>query len=168
MSYTPELSNSDIVYVAGPMTGHVDYNFPAFDEAEQLLKSLYGCSVVNPAQVDRAVGVHSIMDGRSQREMTEFFMDLNTATIKKCTALVLLEGWETSPGARHELAMADRLGIKVFAMLTTSTGHRKPVRVTDKTVSIFTECCRGIPADAIFRRNIATIIRNRRDVATEG
>jgi len=114
MSYTPVLSKSDIVYVAGPMTGYTDYNFPAFDNAERILKSRYGCSVVNPAQVDRAVGVHSVMEGRGKREMIEFFMDLNATTIKKCTAVVLLDGWSGSAGARHEYAMADRLGIKVL------------------------------------------------------
>lgn len=151
MSYTPELSKSDIAYIAGPMTGHEGYNFLAFDATERLLHNRYGCSVVNPAQVDRSVQVHAVMEGRDKREMTEFFMDLNTATIKKCTALVLLEGWESSPGARHELAMAERLGIKVFAVIP-KLGQRELVRVSESTVSIFIESCRGIPADAVLPR----------------
>ncbi len=132
MSYAPELSKSDIVYLAGPMTGYDNYNFRAFDDTERLLHKRYGCSVVNPAEVDRAVQVHAVMEGRSKREMTEFFMDLNTATIKKCTALALLEGWEDSAGARHELAMADRLDIKTFIMVPTKNGQRKPVPVVER------------------------------------
>jgi len=152
MSYTPELSKSDIAYIAGPMTGHEEYNFPAFDEAESLIRKLYGCSVVNPAQVDRAVQVHAALEGRSKRELTEFFMDLNTATIKKCTALVLLEGWERSSGARHELAMAERLNIKVLVMIPTAAGQRRLVRVDESAVSVFAECCREIPVDAVLPR----------------
>ena len=40
------------IYVAGPMRGHDDYNYPAFDRQKQVLEE-QGWNVVNPADLDR-------------------------------------------------------------------------------------------------------------------
>ncbi len=37
------------IYIAGPMTGHLHHNFPAFFAAEEMLKPAY--DVVNPARL---------------------------------------------------------------------------------------------------------------------
>lgn len=39
------------VYIAGPMTGLPEFNFPLFFEAEELLKG-HGFEVINPARED--------------------------------------------------------------------------------------------------------------------
>ena len=39
------------IYVAGPMRGYEDFNYPAFHEAERILESI-GWDVVNPAKMD--------------------------------------------------------------------------------------------------------------------
>ena len=44
------------IYIAGPMTGIKDFNFPAFDRAEIQL-ALDGWTPINPANIDRAHGL---------------------------------------------------------------------------------------------------------------
>ena len=39
------------IYVAGPMRGYEEFNYPAFYEAERILESI-GWDVVNPAKMD--------------------------------------------------------------------------------------------------------------------
>ena len=39
------------IYIAGPMRGIEDFNFPAFDRQEELLKK-QGWVVINPAELD--------------------------------------------------------------------------------------------------------------------
>ena len=42
----------DKVYIAGPMSGYEEFNFPAFNKAEELLRKSYGYEhVVNPAKL---------------------------------------------------------------------------------------------------------------------
>ncbi|MHB1850453.1 MAG: DUF4406 domain-containing protein, partial [Acidimicrobiales bacterium] len=43
------------IYIAGPMRGVKDWNFPAFDAARDLLVAA-GWEVVSPADLDRAGG----------------------------------------------------------------------------------------------------------------
>jgi len=41
-----------VVFIAGPMRGYKDYNFPAFDRAERILRNM-GYHPVSPAVMDR-------------------------------------------------------------------------------------------------------------------
>ena len=43
------------IYIAGPMRGIEDFNFPAFDRQEELLEK-QGWRVINPAELDRQNG----------------------------------------------------------------------------------------------------------------
>ena len=40
------------IYVAGPMRGFENYNYPAFDRCARVLRD-QGCDVINPAELDR-------------------------------------------------------------------------------------------------------------------
>ena len=59
------------VYIAGPMTGIPQYNFPEFDRVATLLRAM-GYDVVSPAElddpVDRAAALQSI-DGSVQTKI---------------------------------------------------------------------------------------------------
>ena len=106
------------VYVAGPMRGIKDFNFPAFDEASAYLRRL-GATVVNPADHDREMGFEGIgMTGHEPLTDREDF-DLK-ATLKwdleqvaDSDAVAVLEGWENSSGAKAEVALAHALGVPV-------------------------------------------------------
>ena len=106
------------VYVAGPMRGIKDFNFPAFDEASQYLRTL-GAAVVNPAEHDREGGFEGIgMTGHEDLTQRDDF-DLKEALkwdleqVSGSDAVAVLDGWENSSGAKAEVALAHALGVPV-------------------------------------------------------
>jgi len=83
------------LYIAGPMTGHEDYNYEAFNDAEKLLKSV-GYEVLNPARQGYGKEYHE-------------YLELAIADVFACDGIALLPRWEDSPGAKAEVALADAL-----------------------------------------------------------
>lgn len=91
------------LYIAGPMTGHKDLNFPAFHAAAAKVRAL-GHEAINPAEVN------------PDPEMK--WADAMKADIPQlltCDGLVALPGWTTSKGAKLEMHIAVQLGMKVFS-----------------------------------------------------
>lgn len=90
------------LYIAGPMTGLPELNFPAFHAETEKLRA-QGFEVVNPAEVnpDHTMSWHDCM----RRDIAE---------LVKCDAVRLLTGWENSSGARLEEHIAMRLGMKII------------------------------------------------------
>jgi len=100
------------VYLAGPMTGLPEFNFPAFDEAARLLEA-QGYKVFNPAQMDRDVG----FDPSSTQVDDKFLRDAlrrDLAAICDADAIAMLPGWEKSGGARIEWMLAAHLGLEII------------------------------------------------------
>ena len=91
------------VYIAGPMTGLPDLNFPAFHAEAGRLRAL-GYEVSNPAEInpDPAAKWQDCM-----------FRDL--AELDTCDAILMLHGWENSPGAQIEKLWAQRTGKAIWA-----------------------------------------------------
>lgn len=101
-------------YIAGPMTGYDNFNFPAFDKAEMVLRS-WGINAVNPAQMDRDAGIdEQQLSIESAKDMARVFAkrDCN-AIIDNCSGMYMLKGWEYSVGARAEHALACWLGLEI-------------------------------------------------------
>jgi len=88
-------------YIAGPMTGLPDLNFPAFHERAAELRAA-GFEVENPAEInpDPSAGWEACMRKDIPRLCT-------------CDAILLLPGWEKSRGARLEALIARELGLMV-------------------------------------------------------
>lgn len=100
------------VYLAGPMTGLPEFNFPAFDRAAEMLAA-QGYTVFNPAQMDRDVG----FDPSSTQVSDEFLRDAlrrDLAAICDADAIAMLPGWEQSGGARIEWMLAAHLGLEII------------------------------------------------------
>lgn len=90
------------IYIAGPMTGFPDLNFPSFHVEARRLRDL-GFEVVNPAEID--------LDPESK------WSDCMRADIRAlvtCDAISLLPGWEKSRGATLEHHIAQSLGMAVM------------------------------------------------------
>jgi hypothetical protein len=100
------------LYLAGPMTGLPDYNFPAFDAAAALLEA-EGHIVLNPAQMDRDVGFDSGTGGVSNAFLRDAFKR-DLSAVCDCDAIAMLPGWEQSGGARVEWMLASHLGLKII------------------------------------------------------
>lgn len=88
------------VYISGPMTGRPDYNKPAFMEAEKIIMEM-GHDPVNPATLPHD---HGRTWGEYMREDIKALMD--------CEAILMLDGWIDSRGARIEYELAVSLGIE--------------------------------------------------------
>ena len=109
-------------YVAGPMRGIPEFNFPAFDRAAESLR-LFGHEVFSPAERDRAVGFDTTeMDGQEQTidEFDKIGFDLREALAcdcdficKQATHIFMLPGWSQSAGATAERSLAIALGLEV-------------------------------------------------------
>ena len=106
------------IYIAGPMRGIAEFNFPAFDWADDTL-TLLGYDTVNPAQHDREGGFdgkgmtgHEDLTARGDFDIrSALAWDLDQIT--HCDAVAVLEGWESSSGANAEVALAHAIGIPV-------------------------------------------------------
>ena len=107
------------VYIAGPMRGYPDFNFPAFFAAEEKLNA-DGHTTFNPARRDieaHGPGVNNSPTG-DLADVPEF--DLRDALGADCawictnaTAIYMLEGWAQSKGAIAERALGQALGLDV-------------------------------------------------------
>lgn len=99
-------------YIAGPMRGIKDSNFPAFDLIRDRLLGK-GATVISPADIDRAAGdgPGTVIDGQDQNPYAyrDFFALM---LIKERGGyVVFLNGWEKSVGARAEYFLARWLKI---------------------------------------------------------
>jgi hypothetical protein len=90
------------IYLAGPMTGIKDLNFPLFHAETARLRAM-GYEVVNPAEinVDPSAGWGECM----RRDIPELLT---------CEAIALLDGWENSRGARLEWYIAEALDMRIL------------------------------------------------------
>lgn len=100
------------IYIAGPMSGYPGFNFPAFYAAEEYLKE-EGWVVYNPAnkEDEDALNDEAFETGDSVKAIEEGFdfRKVYLWDIEKviaASAILMLPGWEASPGARGEHAVA--------------------------------------------------------------
>lgn len=103
------------IYIAGPMSGIPEYNFPAFHAATKAWRDA-GWEVVNPAELDETI------DGFDAKKDTalshEHYMRRDIPEVAKCDAVALLPGWENSRGANNEITVANMCGLKFYDALT--------------------------------------------------
>ena len=98
------------VYIAGPMRGKADFNRPAFDDAEALLRDL-GHDVVNPCRLDEELGFFFETDAALTPEHLKEIMSRDIAALYSCDRIAMLPGWEGSGGASLERQAAHYVGI---------------------------------------------------------
>ncbi|SAL20415.1 hypothetical protein AWB70_01039 [Caballeronia cordobensis] len=90
------------VYLAGPMSGYPELNFPAFHAEAARLRAM-GFEIANPAEID--VGPDPT------------WLECMRACIKllsDCDGIALLPGWEQSEGANVEHTLARGLRLRVM------------------------------------------------------
>ena len=98
---TGRRSEIKLLYVAGPMTGYTECNYPAFNAAAADLRA-HGYSVVNPVDVNPPEHCHYV---DLLREDLRAMID--------CDGVATLEGWWESAGARNEVQVAGLLRMPV-------------------------------------------------------
>lgn len=98
-------------YIAGPMRGYEQWNFPAFDAARDA-RLEKGIQVISPADLDRARGITEETTDFSPGDF-EVAMRIDTYAVLSCTGIFMLKGWSESTGAKYELMLAQQLGLVV-------------------------------------------------------
>lgn len=91
-------------YIAGPMTGLPDLNFPAFHSAAAKLRAA-GIDAVNPAEICP-----------DQSKTWSECMRADIRELVTCDAIVLLDGWWKSRGASIEFMLANVIGMRIAAI----------------------------------------------------
>ena len=110
------------MYLSGPMTGYKDFNYPKFNEVATKIRNKYGASVFNPA---------TNFEGRTDLPRKTYMRE-DIEQVLQAEAIVLLDGWEKSKGARLEYEIALELEIPIYKwdektqMLLIHTGTRAP------------------------------------------
>lgn len=146
------------LYLAGPMAGLPEHNFPAFHAEAARLRAL-GYHVENPAEINA--------DGAPRAVC----MRRDLQALMRCEVIALLDGWHTSAGAHCERDAAVQLNITVvMARDLVDQVHCEPARIEEfdpatsvvfddgfngrKTVVDLTEA--AIRADGVMRENAIT------------
>jgi hypothetical protein len=149
------------IYISGPMRGIDGFNFPAFFEAERLLRQHFpDADICNPAREDcirfrmqkcLSKDPTGLIAGRYLQHNPDhpFTEDDLRAALRTdltyitthCNLVVLLAGWENSKGARAEAATAEALGIPVvlaegLGEVTVDGSTGDPVVVAPAPVSV--------------------------------
>lgn len=107
------------VYVAGPMRGITEFNFPAFHDTAAELRAR-GHVVFDPAQHDRDGGFDpTSMSGHE--DLAGMGFDLRAALLADTTwicieadAICMLPGWAESRGATAEYHLARALDLQIW------------------------------------------------------
>lgn len=124
-------------YLAGPMTGIPQFNFPAFFDAADQLRSA-GHEIISPAELDdpeirNAVLAADGTEGSAPGTWDEYLArDIKIVCDPAVEAVVVLDGWRRSKGATFETDVARRLGKPILSYPdlkpVEETGE---VRITD-------------------------------------
>lgn len=112
------------IYLSGPMTGLPELNYPAFCNAAKHLRGIDTVhEVYNPAEWE----THN---NNGVFDLKLAFQDYCHYIIWKATHVLVLPGWENSPGATAETALAKAIGKPVLAY-SRSTGWSSISSVDD-------------------------------------
>ena len=90
------------VYIAGPMTGLPEFNYPAFYAAADALKAL-GHEPINPARAAGREGCKTWLD----------YMRAALRDVADADGIAMLPGWQESRGAAVEYRLGYALGLDV-------------------------------------------------------
>lgn len=94
-----------VVYVAGPMTGFPEMNYPAFDAAADQIRAL-GYDVLNPVDTEQD-------NDTGQPQSWDWYMRRALVMLVGATGVALLPDWHLSRGAQLEKHVAEQLGMDI-------------------------------------------------------
>lgn len=90
------------LYIAGPMTGYAESNYPAFNAVADALRDV-GYEVINPAEFGNDNGRTSYVD----------LLRNDLRALLDCDGVAALDNWWESVGARNEIQVAGTLKMPV-------------------------------------------------------
>lgn len=103
------------LYLAGPMTGIENLNFPLFNAEAARLRSL-GYEVINPAEINGGadeIVACAAMTPEQLKAHWRACMRRDIAELTLCDGIALLPGWLESKGARLEVHVAGQFDLQI-------------------------------------------------------
>ena len=101
-----------VIYIAGPMRGLPESNYPQFENAARFLRS-EGWDVCSPVEIGSAFGTEAELDANPVRLAVAMEAERD-ALRTSCDAILLLPGWERSKGTRAELIIALEKNLEII------------------------------------------------------
>lgn len=129
-----------ILYLAGPMTGIPQFNFPTFERLAAALRAA-GFTVISPHEADpddvQAIawaspdGDPSCLPAHDGPVATAL---RNVAGLGECDGVALIDGWHKSTGTQHEIATAHRFKLPVAPVgMWLALGHDAATRALEES-----------------------------------
>lgn len=107
------------VYISGPMTGIPEGNRQAFSDATEKIRDLdLGIEIVNPSELDAASGLSSEELAKVESGDIEWgeLLKRDLEHVLAVDAVIAIEGWQQSRGAKLEIFLAASLSKPVFGI----------------------------------------------------
>lgn len=101
------------MYLAGPMSGYPDYNFPAFFKYAAELRAK-GHFVFSPAENDYALYGPDFLEHPERATYAKCLEDDLRWICRYAEVIALMPGWEKSSGVKVEKALADVLKLEII------------------------------------------------------
>lgn len=109
MTPTVPLTKKPLWYLAGPMSGYPEFNYPAFERTVWQLREL-GYGVVSPHEING--GLHDLSTPESPEQRRRYLQN-NIRGLIECTGIVLMPGWTNSKGVWLEVEIAKALCMEI-------------------------------------------------------
>ena len=124
-------------YLAGPMTGYDQQNFPMFDCVAKALRAR-GYNIVSPAELDspeeRAI---ALANARSAQTWGDFLARDVKIIADQAQGIIFLPGWQQSRGARLEATVG--LLQPQFKFMQWLGGRPRKMRRSDVAFYVYQE-----------------------------
>lgn len=101
------------IYIAGPMTGIKELNYPAFNQVAKELRA-NNHTVYNPAEI--IPPAPDFAKSLGKRGLWIWYMKKAIGKMLKADAVILLPNWKTSAGAMIEKWLAEALDYEVYEL----------------------------------------------------
>ena len=92
------------------MTGYPGYNFQRFNLVEKQLADA-GIECVNPVHICKKYKEENVL---ADKTVFDKMIAEEQEAERKCDAILLLDGWQVSKGARLELKIALEMDMQIF------------------------------------------------------
>ena len=101
-----------VIYIAGPMRGLPESNYPQFENVARFLRS-EGWDACSPVETGSAFGTADELNANPTRLAVAMEAERD-ALRTSCDAILLLPGWERSKGTRAELIIALEKNLEII------------------------------------------------------
>lgn len=138
------------IYLAGPMTGYPQFNFPAFYAAATELREI-GFEVISPAELDdiedKGAALQSLTGNATdaKRSWGEFLArDVKLLVDTGIEGIVFLPDWEKSKGAKLEAYVGLLQNFQFWNYLEGAGGPVRTITAKEVLYGIYSDIARKI------------------------